>query len=112
MNVLEDDKEKMLFIIDALETYFDQEPDSEFKERMALYSKEIGKEGLSILGDTGAYHFRGMNKELVEHELSLPTVFDLPLRAFCLYHQADFESLTDEQKQNLIEHYEMTIKIN
>ncbi len=41
MNVLEDDKEKMSFIIDALETYFDQELDSEFKERMALYSKEI-----------------------------------------------------------------------
>ncbi len=53
-----------------------------------------------------------MNKELVEHELSLPTVFDLPLRAFCLYHQADFERLTDEQKQNLIEYYGMTIKIN
>jgi len=112
MNVLEYERENMLFIIDALETYFDQEPDNVFKERMALYSKKIGKKGLSILSDTGAYPFKGMNKELVDYELSLPTVFDLPLRAFCLFHQADFERLTDEQKQKLIEHHGMTIKIN
>ncbi|MGN6347743.1 MAG: hypothetical protein ACTHJ7_10540 [Candidatus Nitrosocosmicus sp.] len=43
-----------------------------------------------------------MSKELVRYELSLPTVFDLPLRRFCLFHQADFERLPDEQKQKLI----------
>jgi len=112
MDILEYEREKVLFIIDALETYFHQEPDNVFKERMALYLKEIAKEGFSILSDTGAYHFKGMNKELVDYELSLPSVFDLPLRAFCLYHQADFERLTDEQKQKLIDHHGMTIKIN
>jgi hypothetical protein len=112
INNLEYEREEMLLIMDALDTYFGQEPDREFKERMTLHSKEIGKGGLSILNDTGAYPFRGMNKELVEYELSLPTVFDAPLRRFCLFHQADFERLTDEQKQKLIDHHGMTIRIN
>ncbi len=58
MDVLEYEREKVLFIIDALETYFHQEPDNVFKERMALYLKEIAKEGLSILSDTGAIPFQ------------------------------------------------------
>jgi hypothetical protein len=112
MNVSEHERKEDLLIIDALQTYFGQEPDREFKEKVALHSKEKGREGLSILNDTGAYPFKDMNKELVDYELSLPTVFDLPLRRFCLFHKADFERLTDEQKTKLIEHHGMALKIN
>ena len=111
MNVLEHERNEALFIMDALQTYFGSEPDREFKERMALYSKEKGKRGLSILNDTGAYPFKGMNKELVDYDLSLPTVFDLPLKRFCLFHQTDFERLSEEQKQKLIDHHGMTVRI-
>jgi hypothetical protein len=57
---------------------------------MAIHVKEIGKNGLSIISDTGAYLYRGMLKETVEYELSLPTIFDLLLKRFCIFHQNDF----------------------
>jgi len=43
----------------------------------------------------------------------LPTKYndDVPMKGFCLYHQKDFDSLSDEQKQKLIEHHCKTIEI-
>ena len=69
------------------------------------------KEGLSILADLGAYPQRSMYKELVDYELSLPTKYDDPMKGFCLYHQKDFDNLSDEQKQKLIEHHGKALKI-
>jgi hypothetical protein len=111
MDISEYEREGALLIMDALEIYFGSEPDRVFKEKRAYQVKKLGKEGLSILNDTGAYPYKGMNKELVDYELSLPIVFDLPLRRFCLFHQADFDRLTNEQKQKLIDHHGMTIRI-
>lgn len=110
-DVLELEREKTLLIIDALKTYFGVEKDSEFKEKVAIYAKKMGKEGLSILNDTGAYPYKGREKELVEYELSLPTVFTSPLKRFCLFHQRDFARLLNEQRSKMIEHHGMTIKI-
>lgn len=92
--------------------FYFQESDRSFKERMANHVKGLGKKGLSIMNDTGGYPHRGMIKELVEYELSLPTVFDAPLKRFCVFHQKDFDRLSEEQKQKIIEHHGMTIRIN
>ncbi|HEY6536029.1 MAG TPA: hypothetical protein VIY08_09605 [Candidatus Nitrosocosmicus sp.] len=111
MDISKHEKEESLLIIDSMEAYFGLEPDNKFKERMANHAKEIGKEGLSILNDTGAYHFKGMLKELVEYELSLPTIFDLPLKRICMSHQKDFDRFSNEQRQKLVDHHGMTIKM-
>jgi hypothetical protein len=71
----------------------------------------MGKNGVSVLGDMGAYPYKSKHKELVDYELSLPTKYDTRLKGFCLYHQKDFDILSDEQKQKLIEHHGKAIKI-
>ena len=111
MNVFELEREEALLIIDAIESYFGPEPDREFKEKTAKHVKELGKEGLSIFNDTGVFGYKGMDKELVDYELSLPRVFGAPLKRFCLFHQKDFDRLSYEQKTKVIEHHGMTIKI-
>jgi hypothetical protein len=51
------EKEESLIIVDALEEYFgDKEiDDRSFKMDLVDYAKEIGKRGVSILGDMGAF---------------------------------------------------------
>jgi hypothetical protein len=72
----------------------------------------MGKNGLSVLADLGAYPHKSMYDDLVDYELSLPTTYDdVALKGFCLYHQKDFEKFSDEQKQKLVEHHSKTIKI-
>jgi hypothetical protein len=78
------------------------------------YAKQIGKNGLSILGDMGAYAHKSMYKDLVDYELSLPTTkYDddlVAMKGFCLYHQNDFDKFSNEQKQKLIEYHGEVIK--
>ena len=106
------EKEEMLMIIDSLEEYFGQQEDMPFKKSLANQAKEKGRNGLSILGDVGAYAHKSKHDDLVEYELSLPTEYnDVPMRGFCLYHQKDFDIFSDEQKQKLIEHHGKAIKI-
>jgi hypothetical protein len=60
----------------------------------------------------GAYHHKSKHEELIDYELSLPTKYnDVALKGFCLYHQKDFDRLSDEQKQKLIEHHGKALKI-
>ena len=46
------------------------------------------------------------------HEASLPSKFDMNIKAFCLYHKADYDNrFTREQKQVLLEHHGREIRI-
>jgi hypothetical protein len=109
------EKEESLIIVDALEEYFgDKEiDDRSFKMDLVDYAKEIGKRGVSILGDMGAFTHNLKYDELVDYELSLPTRYEegIALKGFCLYHQKDFDRLSDEQKQKLLEHHGKALKI-
>ena len=111
LDISKHEKEKSLIIIDSLEEYFGQQPDMTFKTSVASHAKQIGKNGLSILGDVGAYPHNSKHKDLVDYELSLPKKFDVPMKGFCLYHQNDFDRLSDEQKQKLVEHHGKALKI-
>lgn len=109
------EEEETLFITDALKKYF-QETEEEvtdwsFLKEMVKQAKKRGRNGFSVLGDLGAFQYKGKIKELVDHELSLPTKFDIDLKGFCLYNEKDFERFAEEQKQKLIEHHGMAIKI-
>jgi hypothetical protein len=77
-----------------LEEYFGKQPDMHFKRNLANHAKKIGKNGLSILGDVGAYLHQSKHKDLVDYESSLPTKFNL-----------------EEQKQKLFEHHGKGLKI-
>ena len=111
VNVSKYEKEKGLVIIDSLKQYFGAQPDMLFKRNLVNYAKQIGKNGLSIIGDIGAYPHKSKYNDLVDYELSLPTKYDVAMKGFCLYHQKDFNKFSDEQKQKLIEHHGKALKI-
>jgi hypothetical protein len=111
INVSEYEKEKGLVIIDSLKQYFGAQPDMLFKRNLVNYAKQIGKNGLSIIGDIGAYPHKSKYNDLVDYELLLPTKYDAAMKGFCLYHQKDFNKFSDEQKQKLIEHHGKALKI-
>jgi hypothetical protein len=111
INVSKYEKEKGLVIIDSLKEYFGSQPDMLFKRSLVDYAKQMGKNGLSIIGDIGAYTHRSKHNELVEYELSLPTKFDVDMKGFCLYHQKDFNKFSDKHKLQLIKHHGKAIEI-
>jgi hypothetical protein len=111
LDVSKHEREKSLIVIDSLEEYFGKQLDMPFKRSLANHAKKIGRSGLSVLGDIGAYPYKSKYKELVKYELSLPTKYDLPMKGFCLYHQKDFDKFSNEQKQKLIEHHGKALKI-
>jgi len=80
-------------------------------EQMVKHAKKMGNTGLSILADAGAFHFMGNTMELLEYECSLPKQFDLNMKAFCIYNQKDFDRLSEEQKQELVKHHGMVIRV-
>jgi len=111
VNVSKYEKEKGLVIIDSLQEYFGSQPDMLFKRNLVNYAKQTGKNGISIIGDIGAYPHKSKHNDLVDYELSLPTEFDVDMKGFCLYHQKDFNKFSDKQKQELIKHHGKALKI-
>jgi hypothetical protein len=107
------EKQESLIIIDSLKEYFGNKHHMYFKKSLANYAKQIGKNGLSVLADMGAYTHKSMYKDLVDYELSLPRKYNdsIALKGFCLYHQKDFDILSEEQKQKLVEHHGNILKI-
>jgi hypothetical protein len=104
------EKEESLLISDSLEEYLGDPPLIYVKKSLENYTK-MGKNGVSVLADLGAYPHKSMYKDLVDYEISLPTKYDMPIKGFCLYHQKDFDEFSDEQKQKLIEHHGKALKI-
>ena len=104
------EKEESLMIADSLKEYLGDQPLVYIKKGLTNYAK-MGKKGLSVLADLGAYPYKSKYKDLVDYELSLPTKYNVPMKGFCLYHQKDFDNLSDEQKQKLIEHHGEALKI-
>ena len=110
MNVSRYEKGNVLMIADSLEEYLGDQPLIYVKKGLANYA-EMGKNGVSVLADLGAYAHESKYKDLVDYELSLPTKYDMQMKGFCLYHQNDFDKFSDEQKQKLIEHHGKALKI-
>jgi hypothetical protein len=75
------------------------------------YAKAKGKSGVSMISDKGSFPFRHLINELVNFELSIPSKYDIDLKRICTYYQKDFNRLSKEQKQKLINHHVIAIKI-
>jgi MEDS: MEthanogen/methylotroph, DcmR Sensory domain len=109
-NISKYEKEESVMIADALEEYLGDQPLIYLKKSLASYA-EMGKNGVSVLADLGAYSHRSKHDDLVNYELSLPTKYDVQTKGFCLYHQKDFDKFSEEQKQKLIEHHDKALEI-
>jgi hypothetical protein len=106
------EKEGALIIADSLKEYLGEQPHMHLKESYVNYAK-MGKNGVSVLADMGAYPHKSKYDDLVSYESSLLTKSDdsVALKGFCLYHEKDFDKFSDEQKQKLIEHHGKALKI-
>jgi hypothetical protein len=104
------EKEESLMIADSIEEYLGDQPLLYVKKGLANYSK-MGKNGLSVIADLGAYPHKSKYKDLVDYESSLPTKYHVPMKGFCLYHQKDFDQFSDEQQQKLIDSHGKALKI-
>ena len=106
--------EKSLMIVDSLKKYSDNdspESDYSFNKNLVKYAKTNGKAGVSILTDTGAFPYRHRIQDLINYELALPSNYDMDLKRVCLFHKKDFNKLSKDQKQKLVNHHPIAIKI-
>ncbi len=106
--------EKSLIIMDSLKKYFGSESlrfDYDSNKKLVDYAKAKGKSGVSVLADIGAFPYRHRIDDLVNFELSLPSKYDIDLKRLCLFHKKDFNRLSKEQKQKLVNHHPIVIRI-
>lgn len=112
LDEFQDKSDVSLIIADSLNQYFGMIPMAQFKDKLVKYAVKKSKDGVSILSDMGSFFYEMLYKELIEYEYSLPVQFDIPLKGICAYNQLDFDNrLTEKQKQNLINHHGLSIKL-
>lgn len=107
--------EKSLIIIDSLKKYMgnDITPDSDYdyNKNLVEYAKTKGKSGVSIIADKGTFPFKHRIEDLVNFEISLPTKYDIDLKRICVYHQNDFNKVPEDQKEKLLAHHVIAVRI-
>ena len=110
--------EKSLILVDSLEHYIDNNGSalatkSQLKsiQQLVKYTNDLEKKGASILGDMGAFLFKNQIQNLLNYELNLASRFDMNLKGVCMYHQKDFERLSEDSQKKIIEHHTIAVKI-
>jgi len=110
--------EKSLIILDSLEAYIDNDGSALHAESLwksirhqVKHAKQLEKNGVTIIGDMGPFLFRNQIQSLMDYELYLPTKFDMNLKGVCMYHQKDFDRLSEDSKKKITEHHQISIKI-
>lgn len=96
-----------LLILDSVKGYFGL--NSDFLSTIEMLAKRADsekKDGCSIISDMGSFNLLGKEQKLLEYETSLPLRFNsIECRAFCCYHQANFDRLSESEKKQLFEHH-------
>jgi hypothetical protein len=106
--------EKSLIIVDSLKKYIGNvSPDSDYNynKNLVEYAKAKGKSGVSIIADKGTFPFKQRIDTLVNFEFSLPPKYDIDLKRICVYHHQDFNRVSEAQKQKLLNHHMIAVKI-
>ncbi len=99
------EREGSLVIIDSVKGFFDLDHPS-YVKNLLKQAESLGKNGISVIADAGAFYHYSKIEELLKHELAMPSKFDINLKRFCVFHKQDFDRLTEVKKQKLLEHHE------
>jgi hypothetical protein len=110
--------EKSLILVDSLEQYIDNNGSALTAKSLlngikhiVKYANDLEKNGVSILGDMGSFLFKNQIQSLVNYELNLPSRFEMNLKGVCMYHQKDFDRLSEDSQKKIIEHHTIAVKI-
>lgn len=107
-------EDKSLIIVDSLRGYHGHDSvESLWKniEERVKHSQELGKKGISILGDAGSFLFKHKIQYLVDYESYLPLNFDINLKGICMYHHKDFSKISKDFQQKILKSHAMAIMI-
>ena len=112
LDVAKCEEDGSLVIIDSVRGYFGSEADVLCLIKiLSKRAQNQSRSGCFVIADTGSFYLIRMVNELMKYEASMPLKFDMyengliKCKAFCTYHQKDFDILTEEQKQLLFEHH-------
>jgi Cft2 family RNA processing exonuclease len=94
-----------IIVIDSVKGHFGSDDLTTFVKQLSEVAQSSGKNGVSMFTDAGSFFHLHKLQELIEHEMSMPSKFDINLKRFCMFHRQDFRILADEQKQKLVKHH-------
>ena len=106
-----------LIIVEAKKGYFsltNELVDIMIMIKMLLQrSNKLGKSGLTVFSDMGLFFNQNRIDDLIKHEtglfLSLSSpIYSNKMKIFCYYNITDFERLTKNQKQGLLNNHSRT----
>ena len=99
--------EDSLIVMDSLKGHFNIDNHMAFVNGLVKKAKN----GVLVIADGGSFFHLNKKDKLIEHELSMPSQFDVNLKRFCVFHKQDFNVLTEEQKQKLINHHGQVLMV-
>jgi MEDS: MEthanogen/methylotroph, DcmR Sensory domain len=97
-----------LVILDSVKGYFESSPDILTTIEMLARRVESERGGgcCTVISDMGSFSFLRKENELLEYEGSLPLRFNsMKCKGFCCYHQANFDELSANEREHLLEHH-------
>ena len=107
IDVRKHQSEGSLVIMDSVNGLFGPSVDNfiSFLKILQQRVKTTGKGRLAAVVDMGAfYHLRKIG-EMIAYEKSIPAKSDTKSSLLCSYHAKDFDRLSAEQKQTLLDHH-------
>ena len=99
------ENEGSLIVMDSMKGHFGSDDLTTFVNQLVKKAESSGKNGVSILADGGPFFHLHKLQELIEHEMSMPSKFDINLKRFCVFDRKDFDILEEEQRQKLVKHH-------
>jgi Glutathione peroxidase len=99
--------EGSLIVMDSLKSHFGTANHMEFINDLVKRAEN----GVLVIADAGGFFHLKKTDKLMEHELSMPSQFNVNLKRFCVFHKQDFNGLTEEQRQNLVNHHGQALMI-
>jgi hypothetical protein len=100
-----------LILMDSLKGHFGLSNHMAFVNELVKRAENSSKNGVLVIADAGPFFHLNKKDKLVEHELSMPSRFDVNLKRFCVFHKQDFNVLTEEQRQKLINHHGQVLMV-
>jgi hypothetical protein len=112
LDVAKYEEDGSLVIIDSVTGYFGSEADVLCLVKiLSKRAQNQSRNGCIVIADMGSFCLIRMVNELMKYETNMPLKFDvynhglIRCKAFCAYHQKDFDTFTEDEKQLLFEHH-------
>lgn len=116
LDVVHYEKEGSLIITDSVSEYHQTSSDGVYAMTGLINMlfervKQMGKNGVFVVADMCSFFLHEKIGDLLDYESGLPAGWNnMNLRAFCLYHEGDFESFGPEDMRLVLDHHYKIIK--